>query len=143
MDKKQIRKIMKGQRAKVSKDEVLGYSSIIWDKIYSMTSFKSAATLLLYSSIGNEVDTEEIARKALSMGKRIGYPVTDSGDNTMEFHAVNDLNELLPIKTGNFSLLEPKADPSSKIIPDADTLMIVPGLAFDKDLYRTGYGGGF
>ncbi|HHX62099.1 MAG TPA: 5-formyltetrahydrofolate cyclo-ligase, partial [Epulopiscium sp.] len=41
------------------------------------------------------------------------------------------------------SLLEPKADPSSKIIPDADTLMIVPGLAFDKDLYRTGYGGGF
>ena len=143
MDKKQIRKTMKAQRAKLTKNEVLTYSSGIWRKIYNTPMFKSAQTIFLYSSIGNEVDTVEIATKALAMGKKIAYPVTNTTDYTMEFYRINSLSELVTVKSGSFSLKEPNPDSHIKTIPNSATLMIVPGLAFDKEFYRTGYGGGF
>ena len=143
MDKKQIRKVMKVQRAELTKDQVLAYSSSIWNEIYKIPSFQSASTILLYSSFGNEVNTVEIATKALDLGKTIAYPVTNSTTNTMAFHKVNHLDELALISIGSFSLLEPRLDPSTKVAPDSHTLMIVPGLAFDQEGYRTGYGGGF
>lgn len=143
MDKKQVRQMMKAQRAKLSRDQVLASSRIIWNEIYQMPAFESATTILLYSSIGNEVNTVEFATQALATGKRVAYPVTDTRNNTMEFHMVSDLSELMLVKSGSFSLLEPQLNPSTKVTPDANTLMIVPGLAFDQEGYRTGYGGGF
>lgn len=143
MDKREIRKSMEEKRAGLAREQVLEYSDDIWSKIYGMESFKSATAVLLYSSIGNEVNTVEIANKALTMGKQVAYPVTNTASMTMEFYAVSDLSELMLVKSGSFSLMEPRPDQSAKIIPDSRTLMIVPGLAFDKQGYRTGYGGGF
>lgn len=143
MDKKQIRQQMKTQRAKLSRETVLAYSNAIWEQIYPMDVFKSATTLLLYSSFGNEVNTVPLAHKALALGKRVAYPVTNMDAMTMTFHSVKDLSELLPVTSGSFKLHEPKANSKTIITPDATTLMIVPGLAFDQDFYRTGYGGGF
>lgn len=134
---------MKKQRANLSQKAVLEYSNAIWDKIYNMPLYKNAAVIFLYSSIGNEVQTAAFARAALKDGKKVAYPVTDMTDNTMEFHTVDDLSQLGPVKSGSMSLTEPKPDPKTKITPDEHTLMIVPGLAFDENLYRTGYGGGF
>ena len=143
MDKKQIRESMKARRAKLSKEAVLEYSGGIWHKIYAMASFQDATMILLYSSFGNEVDTVEIAERALALGKCVAYPITDTANMTMEFHVVKDLSELRSVKSGSFRLQEPASDPSTRVIPDKDTLMIVPGLAFDEAGYRTGYGGGF
>lgn len=143
MDKKQVRQQMKTKRANLSRKAVLDYSNAIWDKIYPMEIYKNATTILLYSSIGNEVSTTQFAKAALASGKKIAYPVTNMEDNTMEFHVVSNLSELGPVKSGSFNLSEPKPDPSTKVIPGKHTLMIVPGLAFDQKLYRTGYGGGF
>lgn len=143
MEKKEIRSIMKKKRAGLSREQVLEYSGQIWNRIYEMEGFKSASVVLLYSSIGNEVDTVEIANRALAMGKQIAYPVTDTANMTMEFYRVGDLSELVLVKSGSFSLMEPRPDPFTRVIPDHGTLMIVPGLAFDKAGYRTGYGGGF
>ena len=47
------------------------------------------------------------------------------------------------MKSGSFNLYEPEPRPETKVVPDEKTLMIVPGLAFDREGYRTGYGGGF
>ena len=143
MGKKIIRRQMKSQRAKLSKEMVVEYSNEIWHKIYQMPVFQEATTIFLYSSIGSEIETADFAKIALGMGKEIAYPVTNMKNNTMAFHKVEDLNDLSPVKSGSFKLLEPRADSQSKIIPNELTLMIVPGLAFDKQFYRTGYGGGF
>lgn len=143
MDKKQIRHQMKKQRAKLSQKTVLEYSSAIWDKIYQKSLYKNAHTVFLYSSIGNEVDTAILASQALKDGKEIAYPVTNTKNMTMEFYKIDSLSQLYQVKSGSFKLYEPKTDPAKKAIPDANSLMIVPGLAFDNKLYRTGYGGGF
>ncbi len=143
VDKKLIRRDMRGRRAELSGELVLEYSGVIWRKIYAMPSFQGAETLLLYSSFGNEISTGMVARKAMALGKRVAYPVTNTVDKTMEFHVVNDLSELGLVKSGRFKLYEPEPKPETKVVPGEDTLMIVPGLAFDKAGYRTGYGGGF
>lgn len=143
MDKGEIRGSMRARRAKLTQEEVLEYSGVIWRKIYGMESFQGAGTILLYSSFANEVSTVALAQKALEIGKTVAYPVTNLVNNTMEFYRVKDLSELRPVKTGSFNFSEPEADWKAKVVPDGDTLMIVPGLAFDREGYRTGYGGGF
>ena len=77
------------------------------------------------------------------MGKEVAYPVTNMANSTMTFHAVKDLSELGSVRFKRFSLREPQWDPSTLVVPGEYTLMIVPGLAFDKEGYRIGYGGGF
>lgn len=143
VDKKRVRQRMKSQRANLSKERVASYSNRIWSKVYQMPVFQKATAVFIYSSIGNEVETREFVKVALEMGKKVAYPVTDMDTNTMTFHTVDTLSDLGRVKSGSFSLLEPRVDDQTKITPNELTLMIVPGLAFDQQFYRTGYGGGF
>ncbi len=101
--------------------------------------FKNCDVLLCYSPIRTEVDVLRLFDIALSDGKTVGFPRVD-GDE-MEFYAVSDRTELSP---GTFGVLEPEASDEKKIDPSkTNTLMIVPGLAFDKTGNRLGYGKGF
>ena len=143
VSKKQIRLTIKKERAKLSLETVQEQSDQICSKICALPILQSSTTICIYSSIGNEVDTSKIARIALENNKQVAYPSTNNEDNTMEFYKVNAISDLRPVKSGSFSLLEPLPHPSTKVIPDENTLMIVPGLAFDKQFYRIGYGGGF
>lgn len=141
--KKQIRLAMKQKRAKLSLEEVTGRSSQISSQISDLSIFKMAKTICVYSPIGNEVDTAPIVQVAMQNNKQVAYPKTDTTTMTMEFYKVNHISELTLVQSGSFSLREPLPKPNMKVIPDENTLMIVPGLAFDRQFYRTGYGGGF
>ena len=142
-NKKQIRQRIKKERASLSFQAVQEQSGQIGNKICALPIFQSATLILIYSSFGNEVDTSKIVQAALENNKQVAYPSTNTVNNTMEFYKVRALSDLKPVKSGSFRLLEPLPDPATKAIPDANTLMIVPGLAFDQQFYRTGYGGGF
>lgn len=142
-NKKQIRQVIKKERASLSLKSVQEQSDQIISKICTLPIFQTASTILVYSSIGNEVDTSKILQVALANNKQVAYPSTNTGNNTMEFYKVSAVSDLKPVKSGSFSLLEPVPHPSTKVTPDENTLMIVPGLAFDQHFYRTGYGGGF
>lgn len=134
---------MKQQRAKLSLEDVANWSSQISSQISDLPIFKLATTICVYSPIGNEVDTAPIVQVALKNNKQVAYPKTDATTMTMEFYKVKAISELTLVKSGSLSLLEPLPDPNMKVIPNENTLMIVPGLAFDQQFYRTGYGGGF
>ena len=55
----------------------------------------------------------------------------------MKFHRITTLSELKP---GKYGILEPD---NTDICEPEQGLMIMPGLAFDKEHHRAGYGGGF
>lgn len=143
VEKKDIRNRIKKERANLSSQTVLEYSNQIWKQLYNMESFKLSKTLFLYSSMGNEVNTIPLAKTALAKGKKIAYPKTNLDTYTMEFYYIDSLNQLELVHSGKLKILEPVGNPSKKAIPNVATLMIVPGLAFDKQFYRIGYGGGF
>ena len=56
----------------------------------------------------------------------------------MEFFCFSDLTEL---RVGAFGILEPPKEKPA--FPDENTLMLVPGMAFDRNMNRIGYGGGY
>lgn len=98
--------------------------------------FARAKTIALYSSINNEVATEQIFSVAQGLDKQIYYPRVNGDD--LEFVAVLDATDLMP---GRFGIAEPVA---GEEIPVAKLdLIVVPGVAFDLRGHRLGYGRGY
>ena len=137
MDKKELRKIKMHERDSLSRDEAQALSDIITEKILSLKEYKEADTILTYVSCRSEVITDNLILAALNDGKKVGVPKVE-GD-IMNFYYINSLDEL---KAGYFGVREPVVD-KALVTDPSGCLMIVPGLAFDKDLNRIGYGKGF
>ena len=112
-------------------------------------------TILIFASYGSEIDTTEIILEALRTGKKVYVPKVE-GDR-MNFYRIRSMDHLRP---GYKGIPEPvaqaviaadNADEHGKSMelyeyvaeemPHA--LMIMPGVAFDRENHRVGYGGGF
>ncbi|MEG0276290.1 MAG: 5-formyltetrahydrofolate cyclo-ligase, partial [Coprobacillus sp.] len=89
----------------------------------------------IYVSLPNEIDTHNLITETLKT-KRVCVPKIEN--NLMNFYEIHSLDELQP---GYFDVLEPITN--ILILPQDIGLMITPLLAYDKRLYRVGYGKGF
>ncbi len=113
--------------------------SSITDKIYASEYYRLAEKIFTFVSYGSEIDTIPFIKRALKDGKTTAVPVMlNKGE--MVFIEISSLAELTPNKYG---IPEPKYNEEKLLISDSKTLIAVPGLAFDKDKYRIGYGGGY
>lgn len=136
MPKHSIRREMLVRRRQMSVSECLAWSLQAQQRFLELPEFRSARSLALYSPFRNEVFTEEIFRRARLFGKRVAYPRV--GRAALEFVEVEEASDLRP---GAFGILEPAAGRTVDL--DQLELMAVPGLAFDLEGYRLGYGQGF
>ena len=115
-------------------------SDAICKKIAAMASFGLCETLLCYYPIGSEVDLRPLMTHALAIGKRVGLPLYDEENKTMEFYAISSLDEVSP--TGKIGIPSPRAAAENLILPDGKTMMLLPGLLFDGRGHRIGTGSG-
>ena len=132
--KDQLRKEMAEKRNSLAATEIIEKSEEIRQRLFNLEEFKSAKCIAFYLSKGSEVNTSEMIREALSIGKEVLVPVTNEEIELMKFTSFGDL---APAK---FGIPEPKTKIKPEKEPDA---IIVPGLAFDLDLHRLGYGKGY
>lgn len=114
-------------------------SETIENLLINSELFKKADTVMLYYSTGDEVSTMKIFDACLENGKRIAFPRCLDSEGTMEFYLIKDKDDL---EKGMYGIVEPKKD-CELLIPDENALCIVPGIAFDKQGYRMGYGKGY
>lgn len=133
MKKEFLRKKYKEKRDniknKVTKD------NLIYQKVINNKDILSSKTLLIYISINSEVDTIKIINYFL-YAKNIAVPKII--DNDMFFCYVTNLNELT---SGKYNIPEPT---NENIVTDFDNaICIVPGICYDKENYRIGYGKGY
>ncbi|MBP3459396.1 MAG: 5-formyltetrahydrofolate cyclo-ligase [Lachnospiraceae bacterium] len=133
---------MKKLREALSSDERLYLAQKIMETAASHSDFEKAENLLVYMYTGSEVRTDGIINCGFQRGKRVFVPRVSGRE--MEFYEIRDLKECIP---GFMGILEPPEDAQpfvfGKKMKREDTLMILPGLAFDEKGKRLGYGGGF
>jgi 5-formyltetrahydrofolate cyclo-ligase len=136
MPKTSLRQTVLKNRRHLAPQTCLALSWLVQERVLALPEFIAASCLALYSPIMNEVFTEEILVQANRMGKRVAYPRV-RGDR-LEFVLAGHRKDLVP---GAFGILEPsRGEPLA--LAEID-LMIVPGVAFDTNGHRLGYGKGF
>ena len=107
-----------------------------------MGEWERADVVYAYLSVADEVDTRSVIADALRAGKRVALPRCTQVPHVLSWHYVSSLDSLVP---GRFGIHEP--DP--ELCEDASfegtsrSIALVPGLAFDVQGYRLGYGGGY
>ena len=139
MDKNAIRADIIEKRNALSTRKREEYNIELFHKLIKQEEFLSAQMILCYVSFGNEVDTHKIINYAFQNSKRVAVPKVLE-KRRMEFYEIHSLEELCPSKLG---ILEPVSKVPIAYEEGLNYTMIMPGVAFDKELHRIGYGGGY
>ena len=137
MDKKALRREIGAKKRALSSAEIESRSTALAAKLYESPQYKRAESLYAYLSFNQEVRTEPIIRRAWADGKRVAVPKV-VGDE-MVFIWIDSFDNLAP--QGAFHILEPIEN--GPVADDGTALILMPGLAFDPEGHRVGYGGGF
>ena len=134
-EKRLIRKQIFAARKQCSDAQVEEWSHQITDQVLKLSEFVKAKHILAYADYNHEVMTRYIIEEAWKAGKEVAVPKV-VGKN-MVFYRLTDFSQLEP---GYFGIPEPVR---GEIVKWEDALMIMPGVAFDPENNRVGYGGGF
>jgi len=138
--KKDTRLIYSKIRSNIPENLRKKKSCDILSKILSLSAYNNCDTVLTYMSFGSEVDTKELILQALKDGKKVALPVSEYDSLRLSFYQITSLSELT---LGYKGILEPIPALNSLVRDFKNAICIVPGLAFDKNGYRLGYGKGF
>lgn len=133
MDKKELRLHIKTLKKQHSKGELKRQSELILEKLENHKSFIEAKTVMLYSSLPDEVQTHDFLAKWRNE-KRIILP-TVVGDDIIPVELTKDTD----LAIGDFNILEPQ----NEAYTGTYDLIVVPGVAFDKNRNRLGRGKGY
>ena len=105
MDKKELRSFIKTLKKQHSKESLLEQSQLILSKLENHQSFVEAETVMLYSSLPDEVDTHDFLERWRNK-KRIILP-TVVGDDIIPV----ELSKETDFAIGDFNILEPQNEP--------------------------------
>ncbi len=137
-DKINMRNQALTSRESLDNNYVKAASQNIIEKLIDTPEYKNAKIIFTYISVNNEVNTHELIKKSLFLGKAVCVPLCSKGGK-MTARKITSLDNLA---TSSFGIPEPLD--SSPIIDPADIdLCIVPCVCADKEGYRVGYGGGY
>lgn len=111
----------------------------IFNRVLRTTAYQQADSLITYVSSEIEVDTRRLIEQAWKEHKRVLVPRCIIRERGMDFCLIRAWKDL---EAGAYAILEPKQ--SCEVTQDyAHSVCIVPGLAFDQNGYRLGYGKGY
>ena len=136
MNKTELRAMIRQKKRAMSPAEIDEKSRKLGELLRQSEAYKNARSIYGYLPYNQEVRTTEMLRQAQLEGKRVAVPKC-YGDE-MRFIWLDDLDR---VEKGYANIPEPIDD--GPIADDASALVLMPGLAFDPEGHRIGYGGGF
>ncbi|MBM7623230.1 5-formyltetrahydrofolate cyclo-ligase [Sporohalobacter salinus] len=139
--KQQQRERVIDYRQRLTDKELLHKSMEIKKKLFELDEFVEAEIIMFYVDFRNEVKTEFMIKEALSEGKRVVIPISQVEDRSLLLSELKDYDQELEV--GTYDILEPKEEYIRPVDHSELDLVIVPGVAFDEDCNRLGYGGGY
>lgn len=134
-----MRKLFLDERKNIPDNVKKEAGRSIFEKLISSDVYKNAGSIFIYISMKNEAPTIDIINRAIKDKKTVAVPISLK-DREMFFVPVTGLDNLIKTK---FGVLEPVCAREDEIFPSSDSLLVVPGVAFDVLGRRMGYGGGY
>lgn len=136
MNKQELRRAIRERKRAMTEEEIVERSNALAEKFYHTPAYQAAATIYGYLPYNQEVRTVPMLQRALDEGKRVAVPKVYGEE--MRFIYLEDLTQ---VSKGYAGIPEPIAD--APVAEDKQALVLMPGLAFDPQGHRIGYGGGF
>ena len=133
-----IREAMRSQRDKLSAGQVAGLSEQIQAHLLGAEIYTQARRVALYADFKNEVRTDRLFAQARRDGKQVLFPRLRGKGPEMDFCEVKDPGEMVLYRLG---FREPAAA-APAAAPETIDLMLLPGLSFDRQGFRLGFGAG-
>lgn len=133
--KNDFRRFVRAEKKKYTEEELRTGSDSIWEQIELLPEFRSARVVAAYWSLPDEVYSHRFVEKWCTE-KRILLPVMLEGNRL-------ELREYRPGCTMNeaeFCIREPEGNLCT---PGEVELVLVPGMAFDRNNNRLGRGKGY
>lgn len=109
-------------------------------RLLSLPEYNKCDVLFTYIAKDIEVETKGIINAAFANGKRVAVPRCIVPDRLMDFYYIESLDQVEP---STYGLLEPVPSRCEKVTGYKNAFCIVPGLAFDAEGYRLGFGMGY
>ena len=133
--KRQLRKQIKEEKKLHSADVLKERSSILLKQIEEHPRFIAARTILMYHSLGDEVQTHAFVEK-WHTSKHILLPIVQGDILILRHYQGKDF-----MQVGAFGIEEPVGEEFTDY--DEIELGIIPGVAFDRKGNRLGRGKGY
>ena len=140
MDKNLIRKTVLRQRRALSALEKSQAESVMLESLLDWEVFKNAGVIHVFISKPDEPDTRPIIEHCWCSRKKIAVPVV-LPDTFDLFHS--EIKSFDDLVSGMHGTQEPYPERRIKINPESFDLVIVPGVAFDRQGGRLGHGKGY
>ena len=136
MDKAALRKEIREKKRAMTLEQINDASEKLMELFLTSSLYRQARAIYGYLPYNQEVRTVPILQQALRDGKRVAVPKVCGEE--MKFIWMDDLSQ---VSDGYAGIPEPIAD--EPVADDPTALVLMPGLAFDPQGHRIGYGGGF
>ena len=132
-DKREIRRRVRADIAKLSAEEKSGFSANICRSLLHSQAVIDGSVIALFISLADEPQTDALIAE-LSKRKRVVVPRIE-GDE-MDFYEISE-----GVAQGAFGILEPLS--ATPVEPSEIDVMVTPGVAFTRNGERLGRGKGF
>ncbi|ALX48086.1 5-formyltetrahydrofolate cyclo-ligase [Lentibacillus amyloliquefaciens] len=140
MEKTELRNNMIQQLKKLPDSERTKIEQALAENLTDSDVWKQSNTIGITVSNGFEWNTKPIIEAAWQQGKLVCVPKCLPKKRQLNFYELNSYDQLEVVY---HNLLEPKPEITEEMSKDRIDLLVVPGLLFDKNGYRIGFGGGY
>ena len=134
--KQDLRAAVRQRKKAMTLEDIASRSELLCQKVLQSKAYLSAATVYGYLPFNQEVDLLPLLRQAMADSKQVALPKCRGTE--MRFILMSDLSR---VRRSAIGAPEPLDD--SPVASDPAALVIVPGVVFDRQGHRIGYGGGY
>lgn len=138
-EKVMLREQYRKMREKMTDEYKRSLDIEIASRFLCTREYAESKTLITYVSRENEIDTIRIIHAAFANKKQVAVPKCE-GKGVMRFYLIDSMDDLV---MGYAGILEPDTSKCRLLEDFSDSVCIVPGLSFDPEGYRLGFGGGY
>lgn len=139
-EKERLRRRILQLRDQQTPAEVEAKSLRITETVTGLPEYRKARVIASYVEKGSEVRTRPIIRKALASRKSVLVPIVDKESGNLLYSEIKGLHELA---SGAYDIPEPKREHRRLRELETAGVVFVPGIAWDLDGYRLGWGKGY